>query len=108
MSEKLSLTINNDTNRVEIAKEHTCWRRYDANVPDFITEVFHAPVESALLYVFRSYLAHNDDCQLLFVYEDSGSPIKTVKASCPATKQDIDMTLGFMLNQLGDELGFDL
>jgi len=123
--EKLSLSIDttNDVIGRVVSNKESQWEKYSGMPSDFITEVFHAPTEEALLYVFRSYIDNEDywaarwaddtlprpaidlnaaytKCHLIIVYEDSGHPLIQAERFCLPNKERVETELNEMIDSI--------
>jgi len=114
------LTLNIDTSKDVIGRvvcnKESQWEAYTGMPSDFITEVFHAPAEEAILYVFRSYVNHENDaefpgpshnlrthydhCHLLIVLVNSDHPLISVERHSHPNKKSVEACLNDMLEEI--------
>jgi len=119
--EKLQLSIQFADDKdiigtIESNKESQ-WEKYSGMPSDFITEVFHAPTEEALLYCFRSYVENESDeeawagspndlckyyeyCHIMLVLVNSDFPLISVERRTHPNKQFVEAGFNNMLEEI--------
>jgi len=118
---KLQLSIqfageNDLIGTIESNKESQ-WEKYSGMPSDFITEVFHAPTEEALLYCFRSYVENESDeaswagdpkdlckyyeyCHIMLVLVNSDFPLISIERRVHPHKQFVEAGFNNMLEEI--------
>jgi len=114
---RLSIDTTKDVIGRVVSNKESQWEKYSGMPSDFITEVFHAPTEEALLYCFRSYVADESNeaswagdpndlckyyeyCHIMLVLVNSDFPLIHVERRVHPNKQFVEAGFNNMLEEI--------